>query len=232
MDENSRSEVVVYPGAENDPITLDAAETRVLGALIEKQVTTPDYYPLTLNALVNACNQTSSRDPVVSYDETTVLRALDSLRDKRLAYVVSGADNRVPKYGHKFTERLELTADQRAVMCLLMLRGAQTPGELRSRSGRLHEFSSLTEVEQTLETLSQKQPRALVAKQPRQTGFKESRFAPLLSGDAPTPAAELPTASPSSTKVDADRIAALEVEVAALREELIALKIQIASRLR
>ena len=143
----------MYP-ADDDPIVLTEAEARVLGALVEKQLTTPDYYPLTLNALVNACNQTTSRDPVVSYDESVATRALDGLRDKKLAYVYSGADSRALKYGHKLVERLELTPDETAALCVLLLRGPQTGGEIRTRTARLHAFASLTEVDATLAALA------------------------------------------------------------------------------
>lgn len=227
MAENSGPEVIVYP-ADDDPIVLTEAETRVLGALVEKQLTTPDYYPLTLNALVNACNQTTSRDPVVSYDESVATRALDGLRDKKLAYVYAGADSRALKYGHKLVERLELTPDETAALCVLLLRGPQTGGEIRTRTARLHAFASLTEVDATLAALAAKRPRALVTKLPRQPGFKEARFAHLLSGE-PRPAA--PTAGddrdpePPPTSPDArDRITQLEQDLVALREELTALR--------
>ena len=158
-------------------------EVRVTGALIEKQVTTPEYYPLTLNALVNACNQINNRDPVVSYDEATVARTLESLRDKRLAREVRTADGRVPKYRQVFEEVYGLSRAELAVMCVLMLRGAQTVGEVRG--GRNDsELPPTSFVEATLEGLSdrtEKRP-AIVAKLPRQAGRKESRYAHLLSG--------------------------------------------------
>ena len=122
---------------------LNEVEVRVLGSLVEKQITLPDYYPMTLNALVNACNQKSSRNPVVSYDEQTVQRALDSLREKGIAWVFKGADSRVLKYGHIFEKAYELNEREVAVMCVLMLRGAQTPGEVRSRTAPLYNFDSL-----------------------------------------------------------------------------------------
>lgn len=213
--------VVVYGGDEPEPapVLLNDVEARVLGALVEKQVTTPDYYPLTLNALVNACNQTTSRDPVVSYDDSTVLRALDGLRDQKLSSITTGAESRVPRYRHKLTERFTLSPAELATLCLLLLRGPQTPGELRTRAARLHEFSAIAEVEATLEALTARQPDALVTKLPRQPGFKESRFAHLLSGDVTPTTAEPPTA-PLPAASNPDRIAQLEHEVGELRQQL------------
>src|SRR4051812_3004950 len=178
----------------DDPFPpLTAAEVRVLGSLIEKQITTPDYYPLTLNALTNACNQLTNRDPVVAFDETTVVRALDGLRDKRLATLFAGAESRVAKYKHTLTDRLLLTPAEIAVLCVLMLRGPQTVGELRTRSERLFAFDTLPEVEETLNVLAARQSQPLVTKLPRQPGTKESRYAHLLAGP-PEPA------SPTSTE--------------------------------
>ena len=176
--------VVSYPADEPDdtPLLLDDVEVRVIGALVEKQVTTPDYYPLTLNALVNACNQLSSRDPVVNYDETTVTRALDRLRDKKIATVTAGAESRSLKFRHRLTERFELTPPQVAALCLLLLRGPQTAGEIRNRAGRLYEFAALTDVDDTLAALATHPRQPLVVKLPRQPGAKESRFAHLLGG--------------------------------------------------
>lgn len=222
MDEPASPEVLVYSAHDDQPVVLSEVEVRVLGALVEKQVTTPEYYPLTLNALVNACNQTSSRDPVVNYDDPTVTLGLDRLRAKKLAYVFSGADSRVLKFGHKFVERFELTPAETAVLCVLLLRGAQTPGEIRSRTGRMHEFGALAEVELTLDGLGTKQP-PLATRLPRQTGFKEARFAHLLSGPIVTAAAENPAAPPPP-----DRTAVLEQDVAALRQELAELRQQFA----
>ena len=142
---------------------LTPEELRILGALIEKGITTPDYYPMTLNALTAACNQKSNRDPVLEYGEKTVVRALDSLRDKGLIRVVSGHDMRVPKYYHRFTEVRELSAPEAAVLCELMLRGPQTPGELRTRGSRMHPFESLGEVESVLESLMERQAGAATA---------------------------------------------------------------------
>lgn len=205
---------------------LDPAEVRVLGSLVEKAVTTPDYYPLSLNALVNACNQRSNRDPLVDYGELTVLQAVEGLRRKRLVFVFEGAASRVVKYGQKFADTLGLSPAETAVLCVLMLRGPQTTGEIRGRSGRLHEFAGLAEVESTLQGLAARSPQPLVVRLPRQTGFKESRYAHLLAG----PAAELPEAAPGSPAAagsdapDDDRIARLTRELEELRRELAELK--------
>jgi len=146
---------------------LDPVEIRVIGSLIEKQVTTPEYYPLTLNGLVNACNQTTNRSPVTSYDEGTVGRALLSLDRKGLIWTVQ--NSRVPKYGERLKEKLNLDGSQLAAMCVLLLRGAQTPGEIRARTGRLHPFASLAEVESALETMARAE-LPLVRKLPRLPG--------------------------------------------------------------
>jgi uncharacterized protein len=210
---------------------LGAAEIRVLGALIEKAITTPDYYPLTLNALTNACNQTSNRDPVLALDESTVVRALDALRGRKLAFLFSGADSRVPKYGHKFTEAFELAPEEVAVLCELMLRGPQTIGEVRTRASRMHEFASLAEAEATLASLAVKTPRPLTVKLPRQSGFKEPRYAHLLGE---TPAAEPGEAAPRlepatlAVRLENERIANLETEVADLRRQIAELQQQFA----
>jgi uncharacterized protein len=225
MNETPEPEVLVYGAPVGHPLVLNEVEVRVLGALMEKQITTPDYYPLTLNALLNACNQTSSRDPVVHYDESIVARALERLREQKLVYFFSGAESRVPKYGQNLTEKLNLTAAETAVLGLLLLRGPQTVGELRSRSGRLHEFASLLEVEATMSALSVKTPHPLVVKLPRQTGFKESRYAHLLSGP-PTESSAPVTPSPVVSPV-AD--SSLEAEVAALRQDVADLKQQFAA---
>src|SRR3954464_13666088 len=175
----------------DDPISpLSAAELRVLGSLIEKQLTTPDYYPLTLNALTNACNQLTNREPVVSFDETTVTRAIDALRDKRLATLFTGAESRVAKYKHTLTDAILLTPAEVALLTVLMLRGPQTIGELRTRSERLFAFDTLPEVEEAPNGLAPRQPQPLVARQPRQPGTKESRYVHLLSGAVATPAVE------------------------------------------
>ena len=215
---------------------LNEYQVRVLAALVEKKITTPEYYPLTLNSLINACNQKSSRDPVVSYDEATVQKTLSSLREKKLAYVFSGADARVPKYGHLFPEALDLSYGETAIMCVLMLRGPQTPGELRTRTASLHSFDSLEDVELALQSLSdlelRKQP--LVLKLPRQPGTKESRYVHLLSGEVnveqlSVAVAPPPRASASAARVDEERVAKLEAEVALLKQELTDLRQQFAA---
>jgi len=232
MGETNGPEVIVYGSGDDEPIVLTSEEVRVLGVLIEKQITTPDYYPLSLNALLNGCNQTSSRDPIVRYDETTVTRALDRLREKKLAFVYSGADSRTLKFGHKLRDRLELGPAETAALCVLLLRGPQTAGEIRNRSGRLHEFSSLAEVEAALDSLCTHQPHSLATKLPRQIGFKESRFAHLLSGTPVLPTAD--SAQPSAdvdqptARQDSERLAQLESDVAALRNDLIELRQQFA----
>ncbi len=203
-------------------LVLNEYELRVLGAMVEKSIATPDYYPLTLNALVNACNQKNHRDPVTSYDEPTVTRALDSLREKTLAYTFHGSDARVPKFGHLFHKALDLNVAEVALMCVLVLRGPQTPGELRSRTPHLHAFENLPEVESLLQGLASRE-EPLVVRLPRQPGSRETRFAHLLAGDiALDDLAAEPRPEPAAarSRVDPDRLARLEDEVAALRNEL------------
>lgn len=216
----------------DDPLPiLTAPEVRVLGSLIEKQITTPDYYPLTLNALTNACNQLSNRDPVVSFDETTVVRAIDALREKRLASLFSGQESRVAKYKHTLTDALLLTPAEVALLCVLMLRGPQTLGELRTRSERLFSFDTLPEVEEALNALAARQPQPLVTKLPRAPGTKESRYAQLLSGPVDVAPADKPApVEPARAVVNAEneRIVRLEQECAELRRELAELKQQFA----
>src|ERR1041385_7698082 len=164
------------------PINLSDTEVRVLGSLVEKQLTTPEYYPLTLNALVAACNQKSNRDPVVSFGEGTVTGALESLRDKNLVYVFYGSNSRVVKYKHMFPNVFELDPQETAVMDVLMLRGPQTVGEIRGRTDRLFDFSGLGEVQETLDKLAHRD-EPLIVKLERQTGQKDARYAHLLSGE-------------------------------------------------
>jgi hypothetical protein len=213
-----------------DEIVLGAEEARVVGALIEKQVTTPEYYPLTMNALVNACNQISNRDPVVSYDERTVAHAIETLRAKGLAREVRTADGRVPKYRQVLEEALNLTRAELAVVCVLLLRGPQTAGELRARTERLYPFSDISFVESTLEGLAAREPRPLVVKLPRQTGHKESRYAHLLSGEVRVEEAEarVESAARAARPGGDERVGQLEAEVAALRQELAELRGQFA----
>jgi uncharacterized protein len=161
---------------------LDHMEIRVLGSLIEKQITTPEYYPLTLNSLTAACNQKNNRNPVTTLTESEVERALDSLREKNLAYVFHGSTSRMPKFKHVAPEIFQLNPAELAVMCVLMLSGAQTVGEIRTRGSRLYDFKGLEEVDETLHALSTRDPESLVTRLPRQAGQKESRFAHLLTG--------------------------------------------------
>ena len=202
---------------------LNAVEARILGALIEKDITTPDYYPLSLNALVNACNQRSNREPVMELTEDAVRDALHSLQDKRFAGPASGADSRVAKYEHRFQEVLNLNRRETAVLCVLLLRGPQTPGELRGRTERLHRFEDLDEVQATLQRLIEHDP-PLAAMLPRQPGTKESRYAHLLSGDVETYQPSPPAAPPH----DGDRLARLEDEVGELRRKIGDLEQQLA----
>jgi uncharacterized protein len=202
---------------------LSDIETRVLGSLIEKQVTTPEYYPLTLNALTLACNQKNNRNPVTSYSENQVGDALESLREKNLAYVFYGSTSRVPKYKHVMPEVMHLSHPELALMCVLMLRGAQTLGELRGNGGRLHEFSSLEEVEETLNKLITRDPDPLVARLPRQPGQKDGRFAHLLSGEIDV---EALAESERTQPVSASRRSSLEQRVEELAAEVQKLKEQ------
>ena len=202
---------------------LDPVEARVLGSLMEKETTTPEYYPLSLNALVNACNQKSNRDPVVSYDEDSVLDAIERLKTKGLALTITGAGSRVPKYAHRLSEKLNLGRREAAIICELMLRGPQTTGELRNHADRMHKFDDLEEVEAVLDRMGE-----LVTKLPRRPGEKEQRYAHMLSGAPPQAAAveEASEAAPPGPR--GDRIAALESEVGQLRAELEELKNQFA----
>jgi len=196
-------------------------EVRVLGALVEKQVTTPEYYPLTLNALTLACNQKNNRHPVTSYSENEVANALETLREKNLTYVFHGSTSRVPKYKHVVPEVMHLNPAETALICALMLRGPQTLGELRSNAGRLHEFSGLDEVDETLNGLAVREPEPLVVRLQRQPGQKEARVAHLLSGDPPEELiSETSIPRTSSRQNDRERIESLEQSVAALTEEV------------
>jgi uncharacterized protein YceH (UPF0502 family) len=206
---------------------LNSVEVRVLGSLIEKEITTPEYYPLTLNALVNACNQISNRDPVASFDEKTVARALESLREKKLAWMVTGV-GRVPKYEHRFAEAFQLAAQEIAVLCVLMLRGPQTVGEIRGRTGRLYEFKELEEVDLTLQALMAAQS-PFVMRLPRQPGTKEARYAHLLAGEVhveerqPTSRIEPVTVE---VRQENERLAALEADLVQVRADLTELQQQ------
>ncbi|HVI70309.1 MAG TPA: YceH family protein [Pyrinomonadaceae bacterium] len=200
-------------------------ETRVLGSLIEKQVTTPEYYPLTLNALTLACNQKNNRQPVTSYTESQVADAVESLREKNLAYVFYGSTSRVPKYKHVVPEVMHLSPPETALMCVLMLRGAQTPGELRGNASRLHEFSGLEEIEAVLNGLITHEPEPLVVRLPRQPGQKEVRFAHLLSGEidvealASEPERPLRQSAQSAVERLEQKVDALAAEVERIKEQ-------------
>jgi len=213
---------------------LTAHEIRILGCLVEKAVTTPDYYPLTLNALTLACNQQSNRDPVVAFDETTVVRALDGLRTKRLASVFTGAESRVSKYKHSLTEAILLTPAEVGLLCVLMLRGPQTLAELRTRTERFQPFESLAEVEEALQIMASRQPQPLVVKLPRLPGTKEPRYSHLLSGPIDVAAlASAPSAAPAepatlAVRAENERITQLESDSVALRSELAELRQQFA----
>jgi uncharacterized protein len=201
--------------------TLDNVEARVLGALVEKDVTTPAYYPLSLNALVNACNQKNNRDPVMELDEEAVRRALESLQQKRLAGPARGADSRVTKYEHRTQDVFNFTRGETAVICVLLLRGPQTPGELRGRTERLFRFEEISDVLSTLQRLMQREP-PLVKALPRQSGTKESRYAHLLCGDVEgdTQIISAHATAMSQTAEREERVLRLEEELATLRQRV------------
>jgi uncharacterized protein YceH (UPF0502 family) len=211
-------------------ILLNAEEARVLGVLVEKQITTPEYYPMSLHALNAGCNQKNNRDPVTAYDERTVVRALDLLREKRLATMISEAGARVPKYRHVMPELFGLDGVDTALLCELLLRGPQTPGELRSRAARMAEVAAPGLVEAALEGLIT--VKQLVVKLPRQPGHKECRYQHTLCG-RPDPAATAEPTAPveparAALAADQERIAKLEAETAALRGDLESLRAQFA----
>jgi uncharacterized protein YceH (UPF0502 family) len=197
-------------------LQLEAAEARVLGSLMEKEVTTPEYYPLSLNGLVNACNQKSNREPVVSYDEDTVEQALEGLREKGLVLRVSGRESRVAKHEQRFTEKYNLGRREAAVICVLLLRGPQTVGELRGRTERLYTFDDLEAVESTLHRLGEME---FVRQLPRQPGFKEQRYMHLLSGEVEMPVETVAPQVSERRSPDSERIEALENALAELRRE-------------
>ena len=226
------------------PYSLTEIEARVLGALIEKEITTPEYYPLSLNALVNACNQKNNRDPVTTLEEEQVREALSTLQEKHLAGPAGGADSRVPKYEHRLQEVFNFDRREIAVLCVLLLRGPQTPGELRSRTDRMYHFEVLEDVTSTLDRLAQRNP-PLSAVLPRQPGTKESRYTHLFSGEPPTAPVEqnvartrpevepkgLPPANPatSTTLNITERLTNLEEQVTQLRQELSEVQQQLAT---
>ncbi|MGA3345193.1 MAG: YceH family protein [Terracidiphilus sp.] len=210
-------------------IVLSAAQARVLGALIEKEVTTPDYYPLSLNALINACNQRSNREPVMDLDEEEVRLALHRLEDLRLAGRAHGADGRVTKYEHWLGEFFNFSRAETALVCVLLLRGPQTPGELRGRTERMHRFDEIGEVLAALEKLMNREP-PLAAVLPRQPGTKESRYVHLLSGGVESLAAAF-AAEPVFARREAgddagheERIVRLEATIVELRQEMTTLR--------
>ncbi|HEY6118706.1 MAG TPA: YceH family protein [Pyrinomonadaceae bacterium] len=209
------------------PTVLNEIEVRVLGSLVEKQVTTPEYYPLSLNALTLACNQKNNRHPVTAYDETTVMQAVESLREKNLAYVFYGSNSRVPKYKHVMPEVMHLSQQEMAVICVLMLRGPQTLGEIKDRGARLYEFSTLEEVDATLNALSIKDPDPMVIRLARQPGQKEARFAHLLSGEVIVEAPLQPEAARRSARAsETERLSELEHQLQSLRADVTALQEQ------
>jgi uncharacterized protein YceH (UPF0502 family) len=209
-------------------IILNEVECRVLGSLVEKEAATPEYYPLSLNALVNACNQKSNRDPVMNLDEAAVREALHSLEQQSLVRSVSRADSRVTKYEHRLQEAYNFYRHEIAILCLLLLRGPQTPGELRSRSERLHSFDDLGAVQSSLQHLMKREP-PLVKTLPRPPGTKEARYAHLLSVDV-AQAEQEPRVQIEAreSSVDGDRVRKLEGEIAALKNEMADLKQQFA----
>ena len=207
-----------------DPITLTAAQARVLGALVEKEVTTPDYYPLSLNALVNACNQRSNREPVMNLDEDDVRQALHGLEDKRLGGRARQADGRVTKYEHWLGEAFNFSRAETALLCVLLLRGPQTPGELRGRTERMHTFEELSDVLAGLQKLMDREP-ALAAVLPRLPGTKEARYAHLLSG--PVESVVVAFAEDSSKSENSDggeRMDRMEASIAELRQGIAELR--------
>ena len=209
-----------------NPVLTDT-EIRVLGSLVEKDITTPDYYPLSLNALINACNQKNNREPVTNLSEEEVRQSLSTLQEKRLAGPASGAESRVTKYEHRLQEVFNFTRGEIAVMCVMLLRGPQTPGELRGRTERMYHFETLDDLQSNLQRLIQKDP-PLVKMLARQPGTKENRYAHLLAGEieeAETTGVERGLAPSAS---EASRVKTLEAEILELKTEIAALKQQFA----
>jgi uncharacterized protein len=202
-------------------IELSPVAARVLGSLVEKEITTPEYYPLSLNALANACNQKNNREPVTNLDEDQIRQAPHEREDEGLAGAVRGTESRVAKYEHRVQEVFNFTRGEIAVMCVLLLRGPQTPGELRGRTERMHRFEELSDVQSTLQRLMQREP-PLVTVLPRQPGTKEARYAHLLSS-------EVAETVPSAVEAQSANI---EAEVAALRREVAELRAQVEKVLR
>ncbi len=207
---------------------LSPVAARVLGSLVEKEITTPEYYPLSLNALANACNQKNNREPVMNLDEDEIRQALHQLEDDGLAGAARGMDSRVAKYEHRMQEVFNFTRGEIAVVCVLLLRGPQTPGELRGRSERMHRFEELSDVQSTLQRLMQREP-PLVKVLPRQPGTKEARYAHLFSGE---PAEVTGAVEASEYARPGSSMAQMEAEIAALREEVAELRAQVERVLR
>lgn len=224
MTESEHNEALESPHAESAWPVLTAIQARVLGCLIEKAITTPDQYPLTLNALVNACNQKSNRDPVMSLSESDVVVGLDGLRhDHRLAALVHTSGSRVEKYRHSISDVIQLNHEQAAILCELLLRGPETVGELRTRASRMHELRDLNHVQQLLDELATHPGGRLVVKLPRERGRRESRWMHLLSG--PVDVEPVAAAAPETPSEHASQ---LQEEMAQLRAELEALKSEFA----
>jgi uncharacterized protein YceH (UPF0502 family) len=207
---------------------LSPVAARVLGSLVEKEITTPEYYPLSLNALANACNQKNNREPVMNLDEDQIRQALHQLEDDGLAGPARGTDSRVAKYEHRMQEVFNFTRGEIAVVCVLLLRGPQTPGELRGRGERMHRFEELSDVQSTLQRLMQREP-PLVKVLPRQPGTKEARYAHLFSGE---PAEVVGAVEAFEYAGAGSGTAQLEAEIAALREEVAELRAQVEKVLR
>ena len=203
---------------------LSPIEARIIGCLIEKEVTTPDHYPLTLNSLTTACNQKSNREPVLSLSESEVLDAVDGLIDRRMVSDESSFNSRVNKYQHRFCNTefgdLQFTEQERAIICCMLLRGPQTPGELRTRTGRLANFTDVKEVEATLEKLATREAGALVVKLPREAGKRESRYQHLLSGEVDVEAFATASSGVAAPSASSEKLEELESEVASLRAEV------------
>jgi len=209
-----------------NPVLTDT-EIRVLGSLVEKDITTPDYYPLSLNALVNACNQKNNREPVTNLTEEQVRQSLSTLQEKRLAGPASGADSRVSKYEHRLQEVFNFTRGEIAVMCVMLLRGPQTPGELRGRTERMYQFETLDDVQSNLQRLIQKDP-PLVKMLARQPGTKENRYAHLLAGEIEEAEVTRVEKALAPSASEASRIQSLEAEISELKTEIASLKQQFA----
>ncbi|WP_434567993.1 YceH family protein [Vibrio chagasii] len=207
---------------------LSLIEARIIGCLIEKEVTTPDHYPLTLNGLTTACNQKSNREPVLSLSESEVLDAVDGLIARRMVSDESSFNSRVNKYQHRFCNTefgdLQFTEQERAIICCMLLRGPQTPGELRTRTGRLANFTDVKEVEATLEKLATREAGDLVVKLPREAGKRESRYQHLLSGEVDVEAFATASAGVAAPSASNEKLEELESEVASLRAEVAELK--------